>query len=420
MPRGRFGRIAQEATLVATVLVLALAIWFVITDVQNREIEQPLGFSLPVSVINLPANLAVAGEALPVSLTVIGKRSSLDTVSPDDFSATIDAQGRAAGQHSFPVRAESLIEDVRVRAVQPETAVLTLQELVQREVPVRAETINPPPLGFSVGQPEVDPIRAVVTGIARDVEQVDAVVARLDLGGATVPLEGDVQLEPRNAGGAAISGIEVQPRFARVAVPISQEVFRRAVTVNADVQGVPRAGYRVVEISVEPATVELFVPLGATVDDAISTELVDIEDRRTSVRRIFPLALGDAAPAGPTEVLVTVVIEPIESTVRLSAGVRVENVGEGLEAVVISPDTVQVELRGLAEEIARFEGPLDDAIADVSNLSAGRHTVEVTAAPPAGMAVIGLLPQRVTVVLMRPAAPPETDSADSEAENGDE
>lgn len=416
MQRGRFGRVAQEATLVATVLVLALAIWFVITDVQNREIEQPLGFSLPVSVINLPANLAVAGDALPVSLTVIGKRSSLDAVSPDDFSATIDAQGRAAGQHSLPVRAESLIEDVRVRAVQPETAVLTLQELVRREVPVRAETINPPPLGFSVGQPEVAPTRAVVTGIARDVEQVDAVVARLDLGGATVSLEGDVQLEARSSGGAAISGIEVQPRFARVAVPISQEVFRRAVIVNADVQGVPRAGYRVVEITVEPATVELFVPLGATVDDAISTELVDIEDRRTSVRRLFPLALGDAAPAGPTEVLVTVVIEPIESTVRLSAGVRAENVGEGLDLVVISPDLVQVELRGPAEEIARFEGPLNDAIVDVSDLGPGRHTVEVTGESPDGLTVIGLLPQRVTVVLMR-QLPPESDS---EADNSDE
>ncbi len=160
----RFSRVVQEATLLGTVVALALVIWFVITDVQNREFEQPLGFSLPVSVINLPANLAVAGQALPVSLTVVGTRGALDAVSPDDFSATIDAGGRSAGQHSLPVRAQSLVEDVRVRAVQPETAVLTLQELIRREVPVRVETANPPPLGFSVGQPTVAPARGDCDG----------------------------------------------------------------------------------------------------------------------------------------------------------------------------------------------------------------------------------------------------------------
>ena len=72
MRRGRLSRIVQEVTLLGTVLVLSLAVWFVIADVENREIERPLGFSLPVSVVNLSASLALAGEALPVSLTVVG------------------------------------------------------------------------------------------------------------------------------------------------------------------------------------------------------------------------------------------------------------------------------------------------------------------------------------------------------------
>lgn len=416
MRRGGLARIAQEATLLGTVIVLALVIWFVITDAQNQEFEQPLGFSLPVSVINLPSNLAVAGEALPVSLTVVGTRSALDAVSPDDFSATIDAQGRAAGQHSLPVRAASLLEDVRVRAVQPETAVLTLQELIRREVPVRVETANPPPLGFSVGQPSVAPERATVTGIASDVELVEAVVARLDLAGATVSLEGDVPLEPRTSGGASVSRVSVEPRFARVAAPITQEVFRRAVAVRANVQGAPRAGYRVVEISVEPPTVELFVPLDAEVRDAVWTEPIELEDRRTSVRRLIPLELGDAASAGASEVLVTVRIEPIESTVRLSAAVRVEGIGEGLELALVQPELTQVELRGLSEEVARLEGPLPDAVADVTGLGPGRHTVELTAEAPEGMTLVGLLPRVATVVLTR--LPPPEDAA--EEEDGDE
>ena len=318
------------------------------------------------------------------------------------------------GQHSLPVRAESLREDVRVRAVQPETAVLTLQELVEREVPVRAETVNPPPLGFSVGQPTVEPERAVVTGIAADVELVETVAARLDLAGATVSLEGDVQLEPRSSGGAAVPRVQVRPRFARVAVPISQEVFRRAVAVRAEVQGVPQSGYRVAAIMVEPATVELFVPLGADVEDAVATEAIDIEGRSSSLQRIVPLDLGDAAAAGPSGVRVTIMIEAIESTVRLSAAVRAEGLGDGLELAVLEPGLVQLELRGPAAQLAQLEGPLLIATADLAGLGPGRHIVDVSAAPPLGLTLTGLLPSVVTVVLVRP--PPES----SEAESADE
>ena len=300
MRRVRFSGLVQEATLLGTVVVLALVVWFVITDAENQEIEQPLGFSLPVRVLNLASSLASANDPLPVSVTVVGKRSALESVSPDDFSATIDARGRAAGQHSLPVRAESLREDVRVRAVQPETAVLTFQELVEREVPVRVETANPPPLGFRVDELTVDPDRVIITGIAQDVEQVAAAVARMDLAAATVSLEADVQLEARTSSGAAVAGIQVRPRFARVTAPITQEVFRRLVAVRPVVQGIPRSGYRVLDIRVEPPTVELLVPLGGIGDDeAIPTEVIDITDRRTSVRRLVPLDLGESATAGP-------------------------------------------------------------------------------------------------------------------------
>ncbi len=418
MRRVRFSGLVQEATLLGTVVVLALVVWFVITDAENQEIEQPLGFSLPVRVLNLASGLASANDPLPVSVTVVGKRSALESVSPDDFSATIDARGRAAGQHSLPVRAESLREDVRVRAVQPETAVLTFQELVEREVPVRVETANPPPLGFRVDELTVDPDRVIITGIAQDVEQVAAAVARMDLAAATVSLEADVQLEARTSSGAAVAGIEVRPRFARVTAPITQEVFRRLVAVRPVVQGIPRSGYRVLDIRVEPPTVELLVPLGGIGDDeAIPTEVIDITDRRTSVRRLVPLDLGESATAGQTEVLVTVTIEVIEATVRLSTAVLVEGLADGMEVLLISPELVGVELRGPAEDVALLEGPLEVVVADVSGLGPGRHTVEITATAPAGMTVIGLLPRVVTVVLI---STPEPAVEEEEEEGADE
>ena len=55
-------RAAQEATLLITVVVLAIIVWFVIADTENREIEARLGFSLTVEIQELGSNLVVAGE----------------------------------------------------------------------------------------------------------------------------------------------------------------------------------------------------------------------------------------------------------------------------------------------------------------------------------------------------------------------
>ena len=284
-------------------------------------------------------------------------------------------------------------------------------------MPVRVETANPPPLGFRVDELTVDPDRVIITGIAQDVEQVAAAVARMDLAAATVSLEADVQLEARTSSGAAVAGIQVRPRFARVTAPITQEVFRRLVAVRPVVQGIPRSGYRVLDIRVEPPTVELLVPLGGIGDDeAIPTEVIDITDRRTSVRRLVPLDLGESATAGQTEVRVTVTIEVIEASVRLSTAVLVEGLEEGMELALISPELVGVELRGPAEDVALLEGPLEVVVADVSGLGPGRHTVEITATAPAGMTVIGLLPRVVTVVLTSPPEP----VSEEEEEDADE
>ena len=78
-------RAVQEATLLITVVLLALVVWFVIADTENREIEARLGFSLQVEVRELGTDLVVAGEPLPVTVTVVGSRSGRRIGAPRAF-----------------------------------------------------------------------------------------------------------------------------------------------------------------------------------------------------------------------------------------------------------------------------------------------------------------------------------------------
>ena len=71
-------RAAQEAAMLAAVVVLALVVWFVIVDAENREVEFRLGFSLQVDVRDLGSDLVVAGEPLPVTVTVVGREADVE------------------------------------------------------------------------------------------------------------------------------------------------------------------------------------------------------------------------------------------------------------------------------------------------------------------------------------------------------
>ena len=411
--RGGASRWLQEATLLITVIALSLAVWFVIVDAENREVEQRLGFSLPVGVQNLAADLALANEPLPVSVTVIGRQEELDEVSPEDLEAIVDAGGRARGRHSLPVRVESLVEGVRVRSVQPEAAVVELEQVEDREVPVRVETANSPPLGFSAGAPSAAPETATVTGASADIELATEVVARLDLAGATVPLSRSVPLEARTATGSRVPRVAVSPRFAQVSVEVEQELFPRSATVRPRVEGVPRDGFRVTSITVDPPTVELVVTVEEFVEaGVVETQPVRIDGQSATVVRRVPLATAAGEASAETQVQVTVRIAPIVTELRVPVRIGLENVPPDWEATV-TPPSVTLTLRGPADAAARLGPRLPPLSYDAAELGAGRHRVRPEPELPEGLELVAIEP-RTTVIELVP--PPEPEEADEQSE----
>ncbi|MCY3567259.1 MAG: CdaR family protein [Chloroflexi bacterium] len=419
-------RAAQEASLLVSVIVLALIVWFVIADTENREIESRLGFSLPVEVRELGSDLVVVSEPLPVTVTVFGREADVEAARPEHFLATVSMRNRVAGQHSLPVRVDRLEGEVRVRAVQPETVVVVLQQSVEREVPVVVEPSNLPPLGFRVGTPEVRPETALVSGIAAEVEAVESVVARLDLGGARASVERDVTLEARTAAGGSVSQVLINPRFAQVRVPIEQEVFRKTASILPDVIGTPAAGYRMRTVSATPTTVEVLVSLDVLDDEVeVSTEPIDIGGRTANLTAQARLVFADGVvPAGETEasIQVTIAIEPVLTTVELPIALRLVGLRDGLEAAPINPPTARVTLHGPVTSLSELEGPLGPIEIDISDLGAGRHLIALEWQPPSEIEMLNITPDRIliTVSPIQPANA-ETDTAgDGEAGETDD
>ena len=306
---------------------------------------------------------------------------------------------------------------MRVRSIQPETAVVQVEQVEERIVPVRIETFNPPPLGFSAGEPQSTPREATITGISAAVGIVDEVVARLDLAGATVPVDRAVPLEARTAGGVAVSRVVISPPFAQARVDVTQELFTRTLAIRPRVEGRPRAGYRIAEVTVEPSVVDIVVTLDAFDGDGyVDTRPVDVSGRATAVRRSVALDPSAGEAAADTVVIVAVEIEPIIAESAIPVTVRLGEPPDGLEAS-FAPVPITATFRGPVDAAALLGSSSISVEIDLSDLPEGRHELAVEVEPPPRMELVRIEPAAITVEL-RPIAEPAAGPEEAADEDG--
>ena len=397
--RRRWRRVANNLFLVAISVVLALVIWFLVTDSQLETVEERLGFGLAVEVVNTPNGLAPANRLPTASITIAGSDSDVQAVIADDFVATVDLAGLAAGSHDVPVRVQSLADGVRVRSVTPESVEVILEPVEERTLPVTVVRANPPPLGFEVGEPELSTPTVTVSGIRQLVDLVDVVVAAVDLGGTTVSVEVTTILQARTATGAAVSGVQISPATVEVRVPVEQVTFRRSVAVEPQLTGRPRTGFRVAGVEVEPLSVVVVGTLEVLEDvEAVASEPVSVAAREVDFSADAELVLPPGlALEAETSVVVRVTIEAIRTEATFLLAIEVVGLGEGLMADV-RPLLVTVTLEGPSTTIAELVEAAPSATVDLTDVPPGLHPLPVEFAVAPGVTVT-LQPEEVAVVI---------------------
>ena len=400
-----WGQARIHLTLLAAAVGLALVIWFAITDTQNAIVEERLGFDLTIEVVNVGQNLATASRIPSAVITIAGRRDDVDQAIADDFVASVDLAGLAAGSHQLAVRVRSQDDDVRVAAVSPPSVEVTLEPVVQRIAPVRVTITNPPPLGFEVGEPVLVTQTVTLSGIQGIVDLVDAVIAPIDLVGATVTVRLPVSLQARTSTDAAVSGVQIDPPSVEVLIPIQQTIFRRAVAVSPDLVGQPALGYLVAGIEIDPPTVVVVGTLEALGLTAVaSTTPITLTNRTADLEAVVP-ALPPEGLALEEETLVTVRIQVEPVTVQAVFTVAVEVVGlaDGLQAVAL-PATVRLTVTGPAPVVAELLDASFRVTANADGLEEGVHTVLLRVRFSGAVEVAAVQPEDVRLVIEREAA----------------
>lgn len=421
-------RLRRDLALFLTAIGLAIVIWFIITDSENETVVEPLGFALTVQARNIPSDLAAASRIPPALIEISGREDDVTAASPEDFVATVDLSGLPAGAHEIPINVSSRDSDVTVRSVQPQFVEITLESVVSRLVQVTVEVENSPPLGFDVGDPVAGVATVSVTGIEQLVELVDTVVARIDIGGATVDVDATVSLQARTSTGASVGAVQISPPTVDVRVPVQQEIFRRAVAVTPQITGSPAPGFRVESVTVDPVTVVVVGTLQALEQAGSATTLpVLISNRSANLQAqaaVIPpdgLALEDPSAT----VLISIGLSAFIEEAVFRVPVEITGLGGGLEAT-LTPERVEVRVRGPAPDIAALDLSSFRVTVNAIGVSPGLRSEPVQVAFSGDLDIVSVTPAQVNMRIEAPPpeAPAEEDDASANGggagdENGD-
>lgn len=197
-------------------------------------------------------------------------------------------------------------------------------------------------------------------------------------------------------------GVEVQ-NIAPATVGLELESsLQRTLIVTPAVEGEPAPGFVAGQISAEPGKVEVIGPEShVRALAAATTEPVSIERAQADVQDTVTIGVSDAAVrlVSPQNATVRVQIRPAPIERELQAvPVRWRNLGTGYRAVV-SPQVVEVTVRGGREAVEEMRAETIDAFVDLAGLGPGQYNLRVQFDPTPNFGVSAIAPAVVQVTI---------------------
>jgi YbbR domain-containing protein len=122
---------------------------------------------VPLQLLNVPSHLAISSNPpAQVRLSIRGPAGSVRTGDLSAVAVMVDLNGARPGDRIVPIDAANvtLPRGVTMERAQPSEVDVRLEQLVRREVPIRARVAIPPMGGWEVASTEVVPSFLQATG----------------------------------------------------------------------------------------------------------------------------------------------------------------------------------------------------------------------------------------------------------------
>jgi YbbR domain-containing protein len=398
-----FRAVLSNFTTLGFALILAIIIWATAVRANDPEKTQILEISVETVGASADATL-VTRPPDSVFITIEGPTSAVDETRPADYVGVIDLSGVPYGENEVVIDVRGGHDQVNVLSQSPSTAMIRLEQIVTRDIPVVLQVRGEVARGHRVGEARVEPDTIQVTGPAPRVDQLSESRvtifvdnAREDISELRRPIFYDIE-----GNVASVVGLTVNPSDVEVIIPIIELAGFAEKPVTVDLIGEPAQGFRLLNMIVEPSSVQVTGSPDILQDLRVQTEVVDISGLTESETRQVTLDLPDGVtPVDLQPIVVTVEIGPILTSDVVQRPVEVRALSEGLEATV-NPEEVRVFLFGPLPVLDSLEEEDVRVTIDALGLVTGTHVLEpIVTISAAEVEHRSTQPAAVTIIITR-------------------
>lgn len=392
----------QDRGLKVLSVGIALLLWLLAVSDRN-PVEERTFTSLPVRYSEVDRGLAVVSrDPLDVNLVARGRVAILQRLDSEDFQVYVDLAGAGVGLRDYEIRV-SPPRGVEVARLSVETATVRLDQLGEREIPVRVTVRGSPTAGHAARPAVVSPAAVTVSGAESRLERAVQVVAEVEATGAAGDIRLQVPVQVFAAGGELLSGLKVTPATVEVIVPVFRLPDPVTLPVHVRLDGFPEPGYEIASVQCTPEEVRVSAePADLTGVNRIYTVVVAVNgQRQTFTRNVALERPAGAYRVDPAEVTVRVEIRPATTSRTLGVTVGVVNLDPHLQAKVV-PARVAATVRGLLADIEALDELSVRVTVEGRDLSPGSHRLPLGVSLPAGLTLEAVEPETVTVEVWSP------------------
>jgi YbbR domain-containing protein len=174
-----YGRdyVLENTGLKVLALLITAVLWL---SVASRPVSQIPVTNVPIEFVNLSQSpvLAVSKyDTLTARVFVEGPRDVLDSLRPSQLTVVADMTGVEPGVRVIPLKLDPsrLPASVKLRDIEPQTIRVTVEKIIERDVPVKPRLEGHVPAGFELLGSQVIPSTVKISGVESQVREANEV-----------------------------------------------------------------------------------------------------------------------------------------------------------------------------------------------------------------------------------------------------
>jgi len=384
-------------------IVLAMIVWLVAVIQQNPFTTNEFREPIPITVRGLAENLQTVQDLSRETTKIILKApaKTWSDLRSDDFTAYIDLDGYAAGEHEVQVHVNIKNPQAEFVELQQPSLRIQLDEVITKTLGIIVETTGETAEGYATQEPLKDPALVNLRGPSILIDQVASAKVEIPLRNANSQIKVRPKIALHNAEGHALSRIAIEPEVVEVTIPIVPLPGHREVAIRVKLQGEPAPGYRLSSVRSNPVTTVLWGNKDELdrVPGFVETAPLVLDDMTQDIEKRLELQLPEGVNAlNGSIVMVTANVTPIEG----GRTIQIKPIFDGLESGLtaeIELEAVEIILSGPVSLLESLDSDDIFVILELADLVPNSHVIEPRLIAPDGITVEGLLPETVEVLI---------------------